>query len=983
MTNIRYDKKDIIYLLVIIIAGFAVRFAAASFSDGFEIDVTDFKCWSDLIFQHGLSNFYSLDVFTDYPPGYMYVLYIIGGIKKTLELAFDSTSFTLLIKFPAMLCDVLTSVFIFYIGKTRLKQFTAWLICAAYLFNPAIIINSAIWGQVDSVYTIFLIISIFYLTEKKYCIAYVLFAIAILIKPQSLILSPVYIYSAFECINNGNKLKSAGKLLLYGLAALFTLFIGILPFVKGFNFMPIINLYKETLSSYPYATVNAYNLYAAIGANWADITKSFLFTDYNTFGIIVIDVIVILSIVLLLRNNSKSNYFFVAGLTNLLTFVFAVKMHERYIFPTLALLLIAYCFKRDRRILALYFGFSLTTYINCSDVLEMAKMNFSLEVLEHNIIPFSILNVIFAALLLLTAFFAYKGKNEEKESIQQDVYNFRKLPKLVKKDYLCCLVIMVVYGCIAFFNLGNTKSPQTIYSFSKDESFIADFGEVYEFDKMAYLQGIVHDQNFKLLFSIDGNVWDAGEEQTAKNVLSWQNVEFNMNARFIKITSLSDKLSFFEIAFLSDEKVITPTETDNALFDEQNLVPKRHDYMNSTYFDEIYYARTGYEFVHSLPVYEWTHPPLGKDIIALGIKLFGLTPFGWRFMGTLFGVLMIIPMYAFAKRMLKQSFWAVITTLIFTFDFMHFAQTRLTTIDTYITIFTLCMFYYMYLYINTDYMDSSFKEQMKYLGLSGLFMGLGIACKWPGIYAGCGLAIIFFISVYYRSNEYLSLKKEGCSYLPEYPNQLANTICLCVLFFVLIPAIIYGLSYIPFLKVPGQNGIATIIKNQTDMYGYHSNLVSTHPYESQWWSWPLNIRPIFYYVYNLEGNIKQGISSFGNPAVWWGGVVGIVYCFYRFLCKNDKTASFLIIAFLAQYLPWVLVPRTTYIYHYFPSVPFIVLMLVYFMKNELCRKSLKPAYIYVAVVIVLFVAFYPVLSGMPISVDYVKFLRWLPTWQLI
>ena len=93
----------------------------------------------------------------------------------------------------------------------------------------------------------------------------------------------------------------------------------------------------------------------------------------------------------------------------------------------------------------------------------------------------------------------------------------------------------------------------------------------------------------------------------------------------------------------------------HALFDEQDMFEGRQSWSNGTYFDEIYHARTAYEMVHHLYCYENTHPPLGKIFIALGVSIFGMNPFGWRFMGTLFGVLMVPIIYVFAKKMFKET----------------------------------------------------------------------------------------------------------------------------------------------------------------------------------------------------------------------------------------------------------------------------------------------------------------------------------------
>ena len=97
----------------------------------------------------------------------------------------------------------------------------------------------------------------------------------------------------------------------------------------------------------------------------------------------------------------------------------------------------------------------------------------------------------------------------------------------------------------------------------------------------------------------------------------------------------------------------TPSE-GQALFDEQQEVPERSSFRNGTYFDEIYHGRTGYEFVHHLNVYEWTHPPLGKVFISIGIRIFGMCPFGWRIVGTVFGIFMLPLIYLFAKKLLKK-----------------------------------------------------------------------------------------------------------------------------------------------------------------------------------------------------------------------------------------------------------------------------------------------------------------------------------------
>ena len=166
------------------------------------------------------------------------------------------------------------------------------------------------------------------------------------------------------------------------------------------------------------------------------------------------------------------------------------------------------------------------------------------------------------------------------------------------------------------------------------------------------------------------------------------------------------------------------------------------------------------------------------------------------------------------------------------------------------------------------------------------------------------------------------------------------------------------------------------------MFNYHTRLESTHPYASFWFQWPFMLRPIYFYSGQLKNGLNSGITSFGNPAVWWTGIAALLYCVNAISKRFNTTLLFLLIAYASQYLPWIFVSRTTYIYHYFPSVPFVILMVTYMFKHWAPRKP-GSVIIYLLTALLLFIAFYPSLSGHPITSWYVNnFLRWMPTWSL-
>ena len=176
------------------------------------------------------------------------------------------------------------------------------------------------------------------------------------------------------------------------------------------------------------------------------------------------------------------------------------------------------------------------------------------------------------------------------------------------------------------------------------------------------------------------------------------------------------------------------------------------------------------------------------------------------------------------------------------------------------------------------------------------------------------------------------------------------------------------------------------------MLSYHSNLIAEHYFSSSWWEWPIMLRPVWYYSAVLSDtvgtHIREGISAFGNPLVWWVGIPVTLYLIYLACKKKDRIAVFLLISYLAQYLPWFFVTRITFIYHYFPSTVFIVLMITYALlqlKGSMnnCKFYLW-LILYAAAAFGLCLLFYPVLSGQPVSTLYVDYwLRWLDSWVLV
>ena len=418
-----------------------------------------------------------------------------------------------------------------------------------------------------------------------------------------------------------------------------------------------------------------------------------------------------------------------------------------------------------------------------------------------------------------------------------------------KRDKTIVLLLVTFYLIVSFYHLGSLKAPQTYWQpSSPGEGACLDLGKEETIKRISFFGGLIGEGEYRLEYSADAETWQEGPLLKPQNVFEWKEADVDLRGRYIRIIAQKSGGMLNEIGFWGEKQTLLPVNAILPLhqgyllpqgfpeaFDEQDTVPYQSSYLNSTYFDEIYFARTAYEYLHQVEPYEWTHPPLGKMLISLGITIFGMNPFGWRFMGVVFGALIIPLMYLLGKKLFGRSEYGLVAAFLMTFEFMHFVQARIATIDTYVVFFIILMYYFMLVYLSIPYSPSETRRFLLPLFLSGLSFGLGASVKWTGIYAGGGLAVLFFLDLVKKRKENPSSFATFCKKMFPW----------CVLFFIIVPLFVYCLFYVFFL--PGPTGIRDIWRHQLQMFNYHSKLEATHPFSSPWWQWPLMIRPIWLY----------------------------------------------------------------------------------------------------------------------------------------
>ncbi len=1095
-----------------------VRLLLAWVSPGYPNDVACFYGWSNHMANVGPTRFYAdATVWCDYPPGYMYALWINGGLLKLFGMPSMSSGLSRVIlrMFP-MLLDVAGAYFLYRFAQKRdMRPKAALLLAGLYAFNPITIVTSAAWGQVDAALCLGLAVCLYMAVEHKWRWALPLYAACVLVKPQALMMGPLGLLALvmdFLCSKDGRKTlwRETG---IGMAAAVAVLLVGVVPFWGNQPANWLLDKYVGTMASYDFATLSTTNLFYLMGGNWVKVAEPALFgINWTLLGWTLMAAVIVFVALMYIRARKTQNdpgYLFLAGAVLLIgLFMLGHMMHERYLLPAIILLGLAYVKTRDVRVFISWIGFSAVGMINIGMVL----------VFQHLIAPnvgfgkmLSVANLLLFAVLIWAAWDLATGKVRAhlwKPAAKQDAegkkqplppYNRAadglRTPKdarlhLSWRDWLVMSAITVAYSVLAFTNLGDTIAPQTQWRPSlPGEQVVFDLGEPRDF-VMYYYAGIITDkQAFTVALSDDNENWtqDWNAPMTEGDCFSWQTFLYpqlnaegeqqhysdgramwlnqprqvtvrddlgnltmrnapgemtgQMHGRYVRITGGGPGLVLGEVGFRAvgqaeeDGSVIDPGPVlpivgvqafharvnraiDPAMLtDEQNTVPIRPGFMNSTYFDEIYHARTGYEHEHNIHTFEWTHPPLGKVLIMFAIRVFGMTPFGWRFMGTLVGILMLPALYMLAKQLWKRTDAALFVTLLMALDCMHFTQTRIATIDSYPVLFIILMYWLMIRYTQMSFYHQPLYKTLIPLAVSGFFMGCAIASKWIGMYAAVGLACMLFFTLYQRWQErnYAHRQIAVCSatdakryreVVQGFPRQLTITLAWCVLWFMVVPGLMYYFSFYWWLKPDGGLNWARFWQAQVNMFAYHSGQRDTHSFMSSWWSWPVIGKPMYYYSSTAIRGLSSVIWALGNPAVWWTGGVALLGTLSMVLVRVGRraqawatsmpvpperddqrawytAAGLLVIGFASQYLPWMLVARSTYIYHYFASIPFIILCIAQCLQlfGEKYKKQVYlAAGVLLGIAFLLFIGFYPFASGAPMTAAWGNAMRWFDNW---
>jgi len=403
-------------------------------------------------------------------------------------------------------------------------------------------------------------------------------------------------------------------------------------------------------------------------------------------------------------------------------------------------------------------------------------------------------------------------------------------------------------------------------------------------------------------------------------------------------------------------------------------------------------------------------PEVGKYMIAIGEWLFGLNSFGWRFSSAVFGTVAILLVCRIARRMTRSTLLGCIAGLLMSLDGLEFVLSRTGILDIFLMTFVLAAFGCVV--IDRDKSRAKLAELVasgdlegsrprlgfrKWQLLAGVFLGLAIGTKWIAVWYILGFGALTI------AWDVGARRAAGLRYY--YRGAFRDAVWL-PLTFIVVPFAVYLASWTNWLVTntgyyrdyAQQHGVnIPIISPLYSLYEYHLQAIifgiglrTPHPYQSQPWDWLLITRPVAFYYQSYFAPVagpshfcpaagcsgamwSQEVLAIGTPAIWWGAILALLFCFGWWLLHRDWRAGAVLMGVLAGWGPWFpLVTRTKFYYYALEFEPFLILSIVLCLglilgpaTAPVSRRAVGAGIVgaYVLCVLLMFWYFYPILGA--------------------
>ncbi|MGH7905821.1 MAG: phospholipid carrier-dependent glycosyltransferase, partial [Candidatus Binataceae bacterium] len=313
-------------LLALLIIG-AIKLALLPFFPGFGPDVSSYQAWAGRIASAGPALTYTRGYFIDYPPGYLYALWAAGAMVRALGAT--GTFARVIVETPAVVGDFALAAMVFIYLRRHGHKYGAYAGMLFVAVNPAMLFDTVVWGQSDSVMTLLVLVSALMALDEEYELAWAVAAVAVLVKPQALSFLPVLGFWTLLRTDWRRWWR-------YALAFAAIAFAGIAPFQINHQWDWIVLLYAHTAAYYHETSVNAFNFMAIIGGLRQPDSTAILGVPLFDIGMALLAPLYLFIGWTLYKRQNERGLIYAIFITILGFFLFAPRMHERYVYPALA-----------------------------------------------------------------------------------------------------------------------------------------------------------------------------------------------------------------------------------------------------------------------------------------------------------------------------------------------------------------------------------------------------------------------------------------------------------------------------------------------------------------------------------------------------------------------------------------------------------------------------------------------------------------------
>ncbi len=1046
-------------------------------NEGFKADVGTFEAWSLTLASHSFAQFYGSAGFADYPPGYFYVLWVVGHVFAALPAHGDYTLLKYLVKLPAVLMDLADGAILYAIARRFASDRFALGVAALFLLNPAIIFISAAWGQVDSISAGLSLLAVFLMLRSDerggtdIVLAWLALAYSLLIKPQAAVLIPLFI--AFALVPNARRSMRMTYTGAGVIAAVVLAFVLTVPFHPSINpadvFGWLYQKYEFGKNVYAYNSVNAFNLWTAMPGKrfWQPDSQYIAMFPQYVWGMLLVAAATVIVIVRYVADRSAQAFVEAAALLTLSFFMLATRMHERYIYDGLLFTMAAV--PVARRYFWAAIAFSFTLFINLFYSLNYVTVVSGgapgvdpTDIWPAVTHPLSILNV--AVFFYLGYVFLGPAASVEGRSSADGVaaapesplawlnlrpartwFNPREgLASMVwPLDYLLAGSFGVLSFLVSFVNYWLPNKTDQCWSVVAGITRCGIFDEIYfaraaeEYLTGKYIYENTHPPLTKLIITLSTMMF--GGMAHGDSTYGWRFLDVLFGAIAIvilyafarRLTRSTLFASLAAILFIADgmhfvqSRIATP-EGIVVVFSLGTLYAFYRFWIASQSTTRRYEPQTLIRagicaggglllgFVSGALAATLAAPPHSTaSYIVSGVYF----TFGWYLVLRLWVVPRLLPAdgefvaYPEGSIAIRSANGAILHTpdggeasperkapragrvsrvnkgeLVFkeeqaTITYGRDLSVAYATPEGSAT-------YTPGVVIDDMGEKQEGRHATAWLIAFTLLLGALVASKWYGVMA---YGVSFVVIAYVWLQRYL---QEGRT--KHWGSPFGFRLDVAAAAIVFLSMSVYICVWIPdFFRHIEIKNVTDLVYRQYTMFEYHDTLKATHPYQSAWWQWPLDLRPIAYYWKDLRGAVQASnpnaccvaeVISLPNPLILWFGLLCVPLVGYLAWREKNKGYALLVVAYILQWVPWARSPRITFAYHFYVDIPIIVLCNVIILqriwnghfreeRQQLLARIAVGAY--GAAVVLAFIWFYPILAGVPLIWSHWNARMWL------